>query len=216
MMMMLTFVAGLVDAVGYLGLDHIFAGNMTGNIVILGLGAAGADELPVLGPLLALVSFVGGACVTGFWLRAGGGMWNRWVTVQLSVGVLLLGSTAALLWIFDESTTGPEKVFAACAIAAQMGSQACIARYLAVKEMTTVVVTSTLTALAGESVHGKHGPRILNRRSGAIFMVFGGAVIGALLLRVHVSIPIALSAVMTGVVVLVGSRRWSRAPRQLG
>lgn len=53
----LTFVTGIVDAVGYLGLDRVFTGNMTGNIVILGMGVAGADELPVLGPAIALPGF---------------------------------------------------------------------------------------------------------------------------------------------------------------
>jgi len=45
----LTFVTGIVDAVGFLALDRVFTGNMTGNIVILGMGVAGADDLPVLG-----------------------------------------------------------------------------------------------------------------------------------------------------------------------
>jgi uncharacterized membrane protein YoaK (UPF0700 family) len=38
LMMVLTFVTGLVGAVGYLGFDRIF----TGNIDILGMGLAGA------------------------------------------------------------------------------------------------------------------------------------------------------------------------------
>ena len=41
LMMALTFVTGVVDAVGYLGLDKVFTGNMTGNIVILAMGLAG-------------------------------------------------------------------------------------------------------------------------------------------------------------------------------
>ena len=65
LMMVLTFVTGLVDAVGYLGLDRIFTGNMTGNIVILGMGLAGEDGLPVAGPLVALGAYVVGAAVAG-------------------------------------------------------------------------------------------------------------------------------------------------------
>lgn len=60
-MLILTFVTGVVDAVGFLGLDRVFTGNMTGNIVILGMGVAGADELPVFGPAVALVGFTAGA-----------------------------------------------------------------------------------------------------------------------------------------------------------
>ncbi|MGQ4427380.1 DUF1275 family protein, partial [Streptomyces violaceoruber] len=40
-MLALTFATGVVDAVGYLRLDQVFAGNMTGNVVILGMAATG-------------------------------------------------------------------------------------------------------------------------------------------------------------------------------
>lgn len=55
LMQTLTFATGITDAVGFLGLDRVFTGNMTGNVVILGMGLAGADELPVLGPALAVL-----------------------------------------------------------------------------------------------------------------------------------------------------------------
>src|SRR5258706_6103576 len=35
-LLILTFVTGLVDAVSFLGLGHVFTANMTGNIVFLG------------------------------------------------------------------------------------------------------------------------------------------------------------------------------------
>jgi uncharacterized membrane protein YoaK (UPF0700 family) len=40
-LMALTAVSGLVDAVSYLGLGHVFTANMTGNVVVLGFAAAG-------------------------------------------------------------------------------------------------------------------------------------------------------------------------------
>ena len=61
LMLALTFATGIIDAVGYLGLDRVFTGNMTGNVVILGMALLGADGLPVLGPLVALAGFVAGA-----------------------------------------------------------------------------------------------------------------------------------------------------------
>lgn len=61
LMIALTFTTGINDAVGYLGLDKVFTGNMTGNVVILGMGVAGGDGLPVLGPALALAGFMAGA-----------------------------------------------------------------------------------------------------------------------------------------------------------
>lgn len=35
LMLALTFATGIIDAVGYLGLDRVFTGNMTGNVVVL-------------------------------------------------------------------------------------------------------------------------------------------------------------------------------------
>jgi hypothetical protein len=66
-MIALTVVTGVVDAVGFRGLDRVFTGNMTGNIVILGMGVAGADELPVLGS------------------RGGAGRIHRWRQIGLPV-----------------------------------------------------------------------------------------------------------------------------------
>lgn len=54
LMLGLGFSTGIVDAVGYLGLDRVFTGNMTGNVVILGMGLLGANDLPVVGPIVAL------------------------------------------------------------------------------------------------------------------------------------------------------------------
>src|SRR5437762_11957851 len=61
----LTFTTGLVDAVSYLGLGRVFTANMTGNVVLLGFGIAGAGGLPVVAPVVSLVSFLVGAGAGG-------------------------------------------------------------------------------------------------------------------------------------------------------
>src|SRR3954453_20991312 len=61
----LTFTTGLVDAVSYLGLGRVFTANMTGNIVLLGFGIVGAGGLPVVAPVVSLVSFLVGAGAGG-------------------------------------------------------------------------------------------------------------------------------------------------------
>ena len=57
-LLVLTAATGAVDGVSYLALDRVFTGNMTGNVVILGMALVGGDGLPVLGPLLAWALFV--------------------------------------------------------------------------------------------------------------------------------------------------------------
>jgi uncharacterized membrane protein YoaK (UPF0700 family) len=208
-MITLTFVTGVVDAVGFLGLDRVFTGNMTGNIVILGMGVAGADELPVFGPAVALVGFTAGAFAAGLALhhrRAGppSSGWDDRITILLTLGaVVLLGSTIAVAVAPD--SPGPHlQVLMATAIAAVMGQQAVVARRLAVKDMTTVVVTSTLASLAGETwVRGISGA-VVNRRFAAIAVIFLGALAGALLLKIHMAVPLALATACTLVVVSLG------------
>jgi hypothetical protein len=39
-LLVLTLVTGLVDAVSYLGLGHVFTANMTGNVVLLGFAVS--------------------------------------------------------------------------------------------------------------------------------------------------------------------------------
>src|ERR1700690_1794522 len=66
----LTFTTGLVDAVSYLGIGHVFTANMTGNIVLLGFGIAGSGGLPVLAPTISLAAFLLGATCAGRLLAA--------------------------------------------------------------------------------------------------------------------------------------------------
>ncbi|MGW1072936.1 YoaK family protein [Streptomyces sp. NPDC002537] len=53
-LVLLTLVTGFVDAVSYLGLNHVFVANMTGNVVFVGFALAGAGDLSVWASLLAL------------------------------------------------------------------------------------------------------------------------------------------------------------------
>src|SRR5947207_14661281 len=61
----LTFVTGIVDAVTYLGLGHVFAANMTGNVVLLGFALVGADQVSVSASLVSLGAFLLGSTVGG-------------------------------------------------------------------------------------------------------------------------------------------------------
>ncbi|EID16851.1 YoaK family protein [Mycolicibacterium phlei] len=207
----LTFVTGIVDAVGFLVLDRVFTGNMTGNIVILGMGVAGADELPVFGPAVALAAFTAAAWVAGLALRRPRAQnppgWHHRVTVLLGLGAAALGVLALLAVAVGDHPPPPVAAAMAAATAATMGSQAVVARALAVTDMTTVVVTSTLAGLAGETWTRKAGSPLLNRRLGAIVVIFAGALTGALLLRVHMAVPFAVAAALTAGVTWVGHRR---------
>src|SRR2546422_6951888 len=75
----LTAVTGLVDAVSYLALGHVFTANMTGNVVFLGFAAAGAPGLSVTRSGTALAAFFMGAVIGGrMAARTSGGRRDRW------------------------------------------------------------------------------------------------------------------------------------------
>ena len=205
LMLALTFATGIIDAVGYLGLDRVFTGNMTGNVVILGMALLGADELPVLGPLVALAGFIAGAVSGGRALKGADGGWTHRVTglfaftalVEWVVGVGLLTGLRA-----DER---PVQTGVVAVVGAAMGVQAATARFLAVKDVPTVVVTSTLTGLASESVLGSGAGGGTVRRDAAVGLILVGAATGAALLRWDLAAGFVVAGVVTGLVTVAGA-----------
>src|SRR5437879_11469206 len=61
----MTVVTGLVDAVSFLSLGHVFTANMTGNIVFLAFATAHVSGLSVGRSLTALLAFLVGAILGG-------------------------------------------------------------------------------------------------------------------------------------------------------
>ncbi|WZH50853.1 MAG: YoaK family protein [Nocardioides alkalitolerans] len=211
LLLVLTFSTGVADAVGYLGLDKVFTGNMTGNVVILGMGAAGADDLPVVGPVCALAAFMAGAAVGGRCVRGHDAGWGRRVSVLMLGVAALLAVTAGYAAVEPQvGEGGAPTVGVAAVVAVAMGLQAALARHVAVKDVTTVVVTSTITGLAADSWLGARTGQPWIRRLLAILLIAAGAAVGALLLRVDLAAGLALSAVLTLVVAGLAAY-WSRS-----
>jgi uncharacterized membrane protein YoaK (UPF0700 family) len=203
LMLALTFSTGIVDAVGYLGLDRVFTGNMTGNVVILGMALTGADDLPVIGPIIALVLFMLGALIAGRTLKPVKAGWTGRSTILFTVvGVVILAAAVPLLVIAEPAEPVAFAVTGALGLA--MGLQAGAARHIGVKDVTTVVVTSTLVGLAFDSRFGGDANQQWKRRAGAVLLIGAGAAVGALLLMVHIGLGMAVAAVITLVCALLG------------
>ena len=204
LMLLVTFATGVVDAVGYLGLDRVFSANMTGNVVILGMALAGADELPILGPVLALLGFLLGAAIGGRVLRSTGTGWTRHHTAlfaAVSILTLLLAGVCLAVGNEPSATVG---VTVAAVLGAAMGCQAATARHLAVKDVTTVVVTSTLTGLAADSRFGSGVREGSARRAGAVALILAGAGVGAALYQWHLGAGLVLAGLLVVAATVVG------------
>jgi uncharacterized membrane protein YoaK (UPF0700 family) len=211
----LTFTTGLVDAVSYLGLGHVFTANMTGNIVFLGFGIAGGTGLPVVAPIVSLVAFLVGAGAAGALASRHEEAHPSHFTRALGIETLLIGIAAILAIAFD---VDPDRVsgYAVIALLAlAMGTRNATVRRLGVPDLTTTVLTMTLTALAAESpVAGGSGKGSL-RRTAAVVSMFAGALTGALLLKTSLVLPLAAAsglALATWLLYVPAARRAAGSP----
>jgi uncharacterized membrane protein YoaK (UPF0700 family) len=204
LMLALTFSTGVIDAVGYLGLDRVFTGNMTGNVVILGMALTGADDLPVVGPVIALALFLLGALVAGRTLRAQPAGWSNRTTALFGVVGLVLAASAVTAFVAGSDRPEWLGLVITGALGFAMGVQAGSARQIGVKDVTTVVVTSTLVGLAFDSRFGGNAKQQWFRRAGAVVLIGLGAFAGALLLHVHVGLGMAVAAAITLIVAALG------------
>ena len=204
LMLALTFSTGIVDAVGYLGLDKVFAGNMTGNVVILGMALVGAEGLPWVGPLIALFAFMAGAVIGGRTLRRESDGWNTRTSWSFTAVAAVLSALTVTLLATGGVPPKPWELAVTTTLAAAMGFQAAVARHLAVKDVTTVVVTSTITGLAADSRIAGGSGQPWRRRAAAVVLIALGALIGAALLSVHIALPLGLAALISAVAALLG------------
>jgi uncharacterized membrane protein YoaK (UPF0700 family) len=204
----LTAVTGIVDAVSFLALGHVFTANMTGNIVFLGFALAGTSGLSVSRSLLALFCFGLGALMGG---RISAIHAPRGIALEaVLLGVAALAALP-LITPYDQNPAAIYAVIVTSAIA--MGIRNAVVRKLGVPDLTTTVLTLTITGLAADSsLAGGENPR-WQRRCAAILAMVGGAAVGALLLKVSVALTLAICAAVSGACALTAFR-FPPSPKQ--
>jgi len=184
-LLIMTVVTGIVDAVSILRLGHVFVANMTGNVVFLGFAVAGAPGFSVSASLVAVASFLVGAAI-------GGRVFALPPTQKLcriAVAEALLCAAATVVAIAAQGTTARYSMTILLAVA--MGGQNATARKLAVPDMTTTVLTLTLTGLAADRPDWSAPVSHSRRRVAAVAAMLAGAGTGGLLV-IHASTGWAL------------------------
>jgi uncharacterized membrane protein YoaK (UPF0700 family) len=195
-LLVMTAATGIVDAVSYLALGHVFTANMTGNIVLMGFRLGGASGISLSRSVIALFCFMLGAV-------AGGRMGRRLSQRQSRIRGLLV--EAALLFVaaaISFKAGGPNKTNAAMldgvvvSTAIAMGLRNAVVRKLGVADLTTTVLTLTITGLAADSaLAGDNNPR-WRRRCAAILSMLAGAATGAALLRLSLTVPLLVAGAL--------------------
>jgi uncharacterized membrane protein YoaK (UPF0700 family) len=227
LLLVLTAVTGVVDAVSILSLGRVFVANMTGNVVFAGFAIVGAPGFSLSASLFALAGFLigaalGGLAITrsagdrGTLLRAGAVAEFILAAIALAVAAASGDAGTTHGTLADSAAFTPAVTDALAAIlAVALGIQNAVARKLAVPDLTTTVLTMTLTglgadvrALASGQSTARHAARAsFTRRLLAVAVMLAGGVFSAwLVLNVSVLsamiLAVALLAAAAGVSVL--------------
>jgi uncharacterized membrane protein YoaK (UPF0700 family) len=209
----LTVVSGFVDAVSFLGLGHVFTANMTGNVVLIGFAAAGAPGFSMAASLTALACFLAGAVVGGHIARRVGRQRNL-LLVVMTIEAAGVTAAAVVAGTVPAIGAGWPRYVVIGLLAAAMGTRNAAVRHIGVRDMSTAVLTTTLTGLASDSaLAGGTNP---TARLGAttVLSMFGGALVGAVLV-LHAGATWSLG--VAAAVVVVAAVYFSRAvPLELG
>jgi uncharacterized membrane protein YoaK (UPF0700 family) len=181
LLLLMTTATGLVDAVSVLGLGRVFVANMTGNVVFLGFAVAGVPGFALAASLGALGGFLVGALVGGRLVTARGVQRGRLLRDTVLAEIVLLLVATGLLLPVPAAPSSLVATFVAALAAVALGLQNATVRHVAVPDLTTTVLTMTLTGIAADV--RTTGRAVVTRRVLAVLTMFVGAVIGALLVQ---------------------------------
>jgi uncharacterized membrane protein YoaK (UPF0700 family) len=196
----MTAVTGLIDAVSFLSLGRVFTANMAGNIVLLASATARVPGLSVARSLTALLSFLVGAIFGGrIMARADADSTIRFATQAFLLEDVFL--FAASLCAIGYTRNVLEHSFQSFALivltALAMGTRNAAIRKLAIPDLTTTVLTLTITGIATDSSLAKgNNPRSL-RRVASVLAIFFGAAFGAVVIHYSISFALALAAALS-------------------
>jgi uncharacterized membrane protein YoaK (UPF0700 family) len=193
MVVVLAVVSGAIDAIGFVGLGGAFTSVMTGNMVLLGLGAGTGNGTLVAHAALAIAAFVLG-CVVGARVagthQPGDGVWPPAVTRALIVelGVLLL---FAIGW---EATGGHPsesmKLLLLAVNAVVLGMQSSTTQRFGVSGLSTTYLTGTLTGVAIRLASGGGLREAAGSTQILVALIAGAVAGGALTLHAPIFAPL--------------------------
>ena len=195
--MLLTFVAGLVDAASFLGMGHIFIANMTGNVVFMSLAAVGVPQLSLTRSAVSLVTVFAGGGIADyldtrlFWRRR-----NEWLAFAFGLESLLLTLSAVASHASVQQQLGPEWAIWAVILCAgtSMGIRNGTMRRLAVQDLM-----STVAGLAPKAARTGDLNVRWPCRAASNSLMFSGVACGALLLRFSLCAVLASGAAISAV-----------------
>ena len=198
----MTAVTGLVDAVSFLSLGRVFTANMTGNIVLLAFATAHVPGLSIARSLTALLAFLVAAVLGGrVMARASSDSQIRFAAQAFVLeGVFLFATSFCGIGYRSDLLENSFQPFALIALTAlAMGTRNAAVRKLAIPDLTTTVLTLTITGIGADSSLAKGNNPRLARRLESIAAMFLGAPLGAIVIHYSTSAALWLATAISAV-----------------
>jgi uncharacterized membrane protein YoaK (UPF0700 family) len=200
----MTLATGLVDAFSYLVLGHVFVANMTGNVVFLGFALAGAPGFSVAASLAATFAFAAGALLGGRLGSRYRGHRGRLHSAAAAAQAAFLMAAVILAVAGGSAPAAGYRYALIIALGICMGIQNASARTIAIPDLTTTVLTLTITGIAADSALAGGAGSKAGRRLVPVAVMLAGAVLGAALIRhaqAYDPLVIALVTIVAGAAV---------------
>ena len=197
LLLALTLVTGLVDAFSFLVLGNVFVANMTGNVVFLAFALAGASGFSIPASLVALGAFCLGALTGGRLATHVGAPRSRLLAVASAIEALLVAASVIVAATTGSPGSGMARYALIVLLGLAMGTQNAVVRKLAVPDLTTTVLTQTITGMFADGRLAGGTSSKVGRRLLSLLAMFVGGLGGALLVvRVSDSLGIALALIV--------------------
>ena len=178
LLLALTLVTGVIDAISLLTLGRVFVANMTGNVVVTGFAIAGVPEFSLVTSLVVLAAFLLGAAAGGYLIQR---IEQRGTLLRTAALIewVLLAVCLVMVLVRAPVVGSPWTVTTAALAAVAMGVQNAVARRIAVPDLNTSVVSMSMTGLAADYTHSTRDTVL--RRAAAVLSLLVGAVVGAVI-----------------------------------
>ena len=220
LLLTMTVVTGLVDSFSYLVLGHVFVANMTGNVVFLAFALVGARGFSIPASIAALGAFGVGAGIGGRVCSQLAQDRARLMSTCTAIQTGFVAAAVILAALSAQPVTEGFRYGLIAALGLSMGIQNAAARKLAVPDLTTTVLTMTITGITADGPLAARTGAHAGRRGLSLAAMFAGAVVGALCI-VHsqevypLAIALVLVAMVGGITRVLSATNppWARADR---
>jgi uncharacterized membrane protein YoaK (UPF0700 family) len=182
-LIVLTVFTGVTDAYSFLSLGHVFVANMTGNVLFVAFSLAGTSGFSRAASLTALAAFLLGAALGGQVSRLGPTHHGRRLLVLNAMHTVLVVAAFGYAELVPQPVEDIGRWVLIALTGLGMGLQAALVRRIGVPDLTTTVITTTLTSMAVDGRLGGGRYAHAGRRTASVLALILGALIGALITR---------------------------------